>query len=46
MRMLLIAVVLIYGLNLEYAFYWCIAAGIATVIDVSYLYALHTMDKN
>jgi len=33
MRMLLIAVVLIYGMELEPAFYWYIAAGLAAVID-------------
>jgi len=38
MRMLLIAVVLIYGLNLEYAFFWYIVAGIAAVIDIAFMF--------
>jgi len=46
--MLLIAVVLIYGLNLEDAFYWYIAAGIAAVMDISALCAVAApiMDVN
>ena len=44
MRMLLIAVVLIYGFNLEHAFYWYIAAGIAAVMDITVLGGLRTMD--
>ena len=39
MRMLLIVIVLIYGMELDYAFYWYTAAGIAAVIDFGALNA-------
>ena len=34
MRMLLIVVVLIYGMELDNALYWYVAAGIAATLDV------------
>ena len=33
MRILLIAVVLIYGMELDFAYYWYVAAGIAATWD-------------
>jgi len=39
MRMLLIVIVLIYGMKLDPALYWYIAAGAAAVIDFAALNA-------
>jgi len=41
MRMLLIAVVLIYGMELDNALYWYVAAGIAATWDGWVLGAVH-----
>jgi hypothetical protein len=47
MRLLLIAVVLIYGLKLDYAVFWYVAAGIVAAWDSYWFYTWNAaFDQN